>query len=221
MTEVSYYQPRTGAPGALALVIALHAAGIAGLALWKIDVLPRVIPVLETFTVTDPVEPDPIPPEPQPQPQPQSEQIFKPKTIVDLKPVEPTQPIDFTEVVLPPVRDPVVGPAFDPPPTPPAKQQAARAKGDVRALFSPDDYPAAALRSGETGSVRAQLTIGTNGRVSGCTIVASSRSSALDQATCRVLRAKARFTPARDSNGQLTGDSYTTPPIKWELVDGG
>jgi protein TonB len=50
-----------------------------------------------------------------------------------------------------------------------------------------------------------------------CNLVRSTGNTALDQATCNILRRRAKFTPARDSNGNPTTDTVTTPPIRWQL----
>jgi protein TonB len=91
------------------------------------------------------------------------------------------------------------------------------AKGDVRAVFSTDDYPMGALQRGEQGTVQAQLTIDRHGRVSRCSIIRSSGYQSLDSATCRILKRRARFTPARDIAGKTVRDSYVTPPIAWRI----
>ena len=72
--------------------------------------------------------------------------------------------------------------------------------------FSDDDYPAGALRAREQGRVVYRVTIGPEGRVSGCDVRISSGSPALDAATCRIVRSRARFTPARDSAGRPVPD---------------
>jgi protein TonB len=131
----------------------------------------------------------------------------------------PTPPIQVVESPTPPPIPPVVqAPAPPPPPPPPRKVQSAQsAKGDLRSLFSADDYPAAAQSAGAEGTVQASLTIGPDGRVVGCNVTRSSGNSSLDSATCNILRRRAKFTPARDSNGQPTNDSVSTPPIVWRL----
>ena len=130
----------------------------------------------------------------------------------------PPPPIVMQEAPPPPVIPPVsVAPPPPPPPPPPRKVQSASARGDVRAVFSNDDYPAAAIAAEAQGTARAQLTIGPDGRVAGCSLVQSTGNGALDSATCNILRRRAKFTPARDSNGQPTTDTYTTPPIRWVL----
>jgi protein TonB len=118
-------------------------------------------------------------------------------------------------VYIPPV---VTAPPPPPPPPPPHKTVSAQsARGDVRTLFSADDYPASAQAAGAEGTAQAELTIGPTGAVVGCNLIRSTGNSALDQATCNILRRRAKFTPARDSNGNPTTDTYTTPPIRWQL----
>jgi TonB family protein len=92
-----------------------------------------------------------------------------------------------------------------------------RARGDVRTVFSADDYPASAQRNGEQGTVQAQLVIDPTGRVSSCTIVESSNVASLDRTTCAILQRRARFFPAHDAGGRAISDSVTTPPIVWRL----
>jgi protein TonB len=83
---------------------------------------------------------------------------------------------------------------------------------------SNDDYPASALRNEEEGTTRFRLTVGTNGRVTDCSVTSSSGSPALDSATCRIMRSRARFTPARDNQGNATTDTYTSS-ITWRIQD--
>lgn len=90
-------------------------------------------------------------------------------------------------------------------------------KGDLRTLFSADDYPAEAQRKGEEGTVQVDLTVGSEGRVSTCKVIRSSGSPILDSATCRILQHRARFTLARDANGNSISDVVRTPPIVWRL----
>jgi protein TonB len=136
--------------------------------------------------------------------------------------VNTPQPPTIQTVVAPPVpplAPPVIAPPAPPaPPPPPHKTQSAQpAQGDVRNYFTGDDYPASAQAAGAEGTAQARLTIGPDGRVSGCDLIRSTGNSALDSATCNILRRRAKFTPARDSNGNPTSDSYTTPPIRWQL----
>jgi protein TonB len=100
----------------------------------------------------------------------------------------------------------------------PATRAAQPPKGDVRGVFSTDDYPADALARGEQGTVLAQLTVDADGRVSGCAIVRSSGSRSLDDATCSIVERRARFDPARDAEGRAVASTYVTPPVVWRLA---
>jgi protein TonB len=90
-------------------------------------------------------------------------------------------------------------------------------QGDLRTVFSADDYPASAQANGEEGTVQAKLTVSASGRVSGCEIVRSSGHKSLDDATCRILERRARFTPARAADGQAIASTVVSPPIVWRL----
>lgn len=94
----------------------------------------------------------------------------------------------------------------------------ARAKANLASLFFDEDYPAAALAAREQGDVGFALDVGPNGRVTACTVTRSSGSTSLDDATCRVIRSRARFTPALDASGATVPDrvagkiGWTLPP---------
>lgn len=60
------------------------------------------------------------------------------------------------------------------------------------------------------------MTIGADGRVRNCEIVASSGSADLDRATCTNVAKRARFNPATDATGAAVGGSYTSA-VKWEI----
>ena len=89
-------------------------------------------------------------------------------------------------------------------------------KGPVERLISFEDYPAAALRAEEQGTVRVVLTVAPTGRVTHCTVTASSGSATLDATTCRILYSRARFTPARDAAGNPVADRFLTG-LSWSL----
>lgn len=90
------------------------------------------------------------------------------------------------------------------------------AKGSIRALFSTDDYPRAALSRREEGTVQAELEVDPRGRVAKCRIVRSGGRT-LDDATCSIGKRRARFTPAIDVNGKAVADRVVTPTIVWRL----
>lgn len=64
------------------------------------------------------------------------------------------------------------------------------------------DYPPAARREGAEGIVHVRFTVGTDGRVGGCTVTRSSGHDALDTTTCRLIERRFRYHPARDSQGR-------------------
>ncbi|MBW0145437.1 energy transducer TonB [Sphingomicrobium clamense] len=183
------------------------------------NVVKNVAEDLKTFNVEE--EPPPPPEEPPPPP-PEQPQVETPPPVVAPPPIVRTNvlppPVTTARVAPPPVvtpTAPVAPPA--PPAPPPPRIEPANPRGDVRGLFSTDDYPSRALRNEEQGTVRARLTIDTRGRVSACTVTQSSGSSLLDDTTCRLLQRRARFDPATDSSGAKVQGTYNTPPIRWEI----
>lgn len=59
------------------------------------------------------------------------------------------------------------------------------------------------LRKTRIGAeITVRYRIGVDGRVSGCTVVASSGRPDLDARTCALITARFRFRPARDAAGQ-------------------
>lgn len=75
------------------------------------------------------------------------------------------------------------------------------------------DYPEEAARKRQQGTVRVDLIVGPNGRVTQCAITQSSGSMALDDATCRTLEHNARFDPATDAEGNpVSAPSTITVP---------
>jgi len=209
---------RTAAIIIVALIhIALGYALVTGLAY---NVIKKAAEDLKTFDVED--EPPPPPEEPPPPPEktevPPPPQIVAPPPIVRTNTVAP--PVISTPVAPPPVITPTARPAPPAPPAPPPPRvsQAAKARGNLTALFSTDDYPQSAIRNEEQGTTAVRMNIGTDGRVTDCQITASSGSTALDSATCNILRRRARFTPAKDQAGNPITDTYNQR-IRWELPE--
>lgn len=61
------------------------------------------------------------------------------------------------------------------------------------AWVSDADYPSRAQREGRSGTVGYKLEVGADGRVSSCVVTASSGHPDLDEATCRIIPRRARF----------------------------
>lgn len=172
----------------------------------------------EDLKVVD-VQEEPPPPEELPPPPP--DQPSEPPPVAPPAAVRmntPSPPV-FTIPDAPP-RPPQPLPAppapAPAPPPPPRVVPPQRARANLGSYFSTDDYPAAALRSEAEGTTRFSLTIGTNGRVTGCSVTGSSGNSSLDSATCRILQSRARYTPARDQNGNPT-TGQDRGSVTWRL----
>ena len=70
------------------------------------------------------------------------------------------------------------------------------------------DYPAESWRNGEEGDVSYKLAVDSAGTVTGCDVEGSA-SDALKAETCRLMRERARFEPARDGKGKAIGATYS------------
>jgi protein TonB len=192
------------------LQLGLGYAIVTGLAY---NVIKKTVQDLKTFDV----EEQPPPPE-EPPPPPKDMPKVPPPPVVPPPLVQVNTPPPPTIAVVPAIPPVVTPPPAPPPPPPPHKTVSAQsAKGDLRSLFSADDYPAAAQAAEAQGTAQATLTISPSGQVIGCNLIRSTGNSALDSATCNILRRRAKFTPARDSSGNATVDTVTTPPIVWRL----
>lgn len=173
----------------------------------------KMIEDLKTFDVED--EPPPPPDEPPPPP----EQIpDQPPPMVAPPPIVRTNTAPPPVVITPVAPPPQITTAPPPPPAPPPVRriEPAKARANLASYISNDDYPDSAIRNEEQGTTAFRLDVGPDGRVSGCSVTGSSGSSALDNATCRLLRSRARFTPATDSSGAKTRDSVSGR-IRWVL----
>jgi len=114
-------------------------------------------------------------------------------------------------VVLPPQSVPPA--AMQPSPPVVRRPQSPR---PTQSLFSIDDYPYAALGTGARGVVAFRLTVGPDGRVVACAIRQSSGSAVLDATTCNILRRRAHYMPAMDSNGNPVAGTVDDQ-VEWKL----
>lgn len=170
---------------------------------------------LKTFDVQEAPPPEEEPPPPPDTPQPPPPVTTPPP----MQRFENLPPPPVAAPPPPPVPAPYVPPAPPAPPAPPPPPvtvEPARARANLATYVSNDDYPASALRNEESGTTGFRLTVGPNGRVTNCVVTSSSGSSALDSATCRIMRSRARFTPARDNRGNPTTDTVSSR-ITWRI----
>jgi protein TonB len=128
--------------------------------------------------------------------------------------VQPQMMISNSPAASPPV---AVGPSRPPGPIPPPVQfhnvTQPQPRAPAQSYVTRDDYPPAALAAKQQGWVRMLLIVGPDGRVGGCLVTRSSGSAALDVTSCNLLRRRARFIPARDSNGNPAAG-----PLQQEVV---
>ncbi len=104
------------------------------------------------------------------------------------------------------------------PPPPPLRGKAAMPtpQSNPGGWVTTNDYPSSALRNEEEGVARFRLTITPVGEVSACFITQSSGSAALDETSCRLVRERARFFPAKNEKGKAVEGTYSNS-IRWMI----
>ena len=195
--------------------LALGYAFVTGLAYQYIK---KVADSTKTFDVGEP----PPPPEEEPPPPP-PDQPVQPPPVVAPPPIVQSNtppPVIINTVPLPPpvVPPPVITPPAPPPP-PPAPPRVAKAlqpRGNPGSWATDADYPPSALRAEESGVTGFRLEVGPDGRVTNCTVTSSSGSGTLDDATCRLVTRRARFSPAEDASGNKIAATYSNR-ITWRI----
>lgn len=197
MTEAGFYQPKRSSPTAFGLVIVLHGAAIAALALAKMEVIP--VPgfgVTQVDLIKNPPPPPPDPVEVKVKVQPKSA-VTRPEPIVETVATDNQVTVDpphFPQVTYE-ATGTVEGPVIDKPivvPTPePVRREAVLLRGSE--LQPP--YPSAEQREGIEGQVTVRVLIGPDGRVHGLEKVRAS-NDAFFRATERHALRNWRFKPA-------------------------
>jgi len=87
----------------------------------------------------------------------------------------------------------------------------------LAAWVSDEDYPPGAVQRGASGAVGFTLDIGASGVPTHCTITESADPE-LDQRTCEIFMARARFQPALDAAGQAVRGSISSR-MRWILPE--
>ena len=210
----------------IVIVALLHAilgyAFVSGLAMRVIE---KAREDLKTFDVEEPPPPEEEPPPPPPDQPTQPPPISAPPVLNRVQNPNPMTapppppPAPFNP--LPPAPAPAPAgppPAPPPPPPPPPPRQAARPPVHRSGTITDDDYPASAIRAEAQGTTAIRLSVGADGRVTGCTVSRSSGNSALDSTACSLAQRRFRFTPAQDTNGNNVAGTVTRS-IQWRLPD--
>ncbi len=73
---------------------------------------------------------------------------------------------------------------------------------DAMTWLTSSDYPSGARMMGEQGIVNFRLSVDETGKPSACHIQQSSRPPEFDDAVCKAMMRRARFTPALDKDGK-------------------
>lgn len=206
---------------AIIIVALIHAvigyAFVTGLAYQYVK---KVSEKLNTFDVAPP--PPPPPDEPPPPPPPDTP--LTPPPVVSPPPIvrNPNPPpVQIQTVQTPPatyVQTPITAPPAPAAPAPVVSRvsQAASAKGNESDWITNDDYPPRAITEEKEGTSVIGWTINTQGRVENCRTIQSSGSSDLDDAACRLLTRRARYTPAKDQDGNPIATTKSRR-VKWVL----
>ncbi|MCL4672327.1 MAG: energy transducer TonB [Sphingomonadaceae bacterium] len=79
------------------------------------------------------------------------------------------------------------------------------------------DYPLQLVRDRKVGLVQFRLTVGEDGMPTGCHIQRSTRPAEFDEAVCKGLMRRARFTPALDAHGQPI-TSYWRSAVSFDIA---
>lgn len=148
-------------------------------------------------------KPPPPPPKPKDLPPPP---IVAPPPKVNLAP----PPVVETVQTPPPAPPPIV--LAPPPAAPPPSQARAATPKNAKdwGRFAQDNYPPDALRAEKSGKVAVRVTVGPDGRVTGCTVTASSGTPSLDDGACKLMAKYGKFNPALDDAGNPTTGSYSS-----------
>ncbi|MBA2934165.1 energy transducer TonB [Sphingomonas sp. CGMCC 1.13654] len=217
MAYVDQNQSGQKTVSAIISAIVLGAVGYAFVNGLAYDAYKKVATKLNVIDIKSPPPPPPKkpPPPPKDQPKVESPPLVVPPPIVPVQapPTVPTVP--KPPPYIPPPAAPVV-PTIPPPPPKPSAAAHAKPRGNLGDLMSSDDYPPAAIRNNEQGTVAFTLNVGPDGRVTNCSVTSSSGFADLDQTACRLLIKRARFAPAKDASGNGIEDTYSSR-FTWQV----
>jgi len=168
--------------------------------------------VIERVTTVD-IE-EPVPEEEEPPPPPEEVVTAPPPPVAPPPPmnISPAPSEIRTQPNIPPPAPPArlvppPAPAAPPPAPPAAPSQASPVQRDNFNRWAAriqEAYPARAIRQELEGNVGVSVVIGADGRVTSCSVTASSGESILDEAACDGMQRYARYTPAKNDAGQPT-----------------
>ena len=223
---MSYVDQHNGpsAAGLASSVIVQLAIGTA--VITGLTVSQTIIEQKDEGFVAVPLKDPPPPPPPQPeQPKVVEQAPSNPKPYMPPRKMtfELDQPeIDFIRTMpdpLPP--QPKIQPRTDPEPLAPVATYdpvSAKPRNNPGEWLRDRDYKPSWVRRDYQGVAGFKLDIAASGKVTGCRVTSSTGHPELDEATCALIQDRARFEPARGSNGQPVAGSFSSS-VRWVLPE--
>ncbi|MEI7790555.1 MAG: energy transducer TonB [Alphaproteobacteria bacterium] len=185
----------------LAVVIAIHIAGIAGL----VAALSSGALIKQLQEIKATVDTQKTPPKAPPPPPPD---LVKPPPPVAIVP-------EFQVATAPP--PPVTTVAKAPPAPPPKAVASSDPLRPIMRTHTLPPYPPISVRLNEQGTTLMEVHITTEGNVDDCKVEKSSSSERLDSAACDYVKSRWRWQPPTNQ-GTPTAVS-TRVSVKWDLKD--
>lgn len=81
-----------------------------------------------------------------------------------------------------------------------------------------NDYRTSWINRKWEGTVAFRLSIGADGKIKDCTITESTGHSALDEATCTLVKRRAKFEPAKNDRGDTVSGTFSSA-VRWQIPD--
>src|SRR3954463_8542201 len=187
----------------LAIVIAIHVAGIAGL----VAALAQGALIKQLQEIKATVDTQKVPPKAPPPPPPD---LVKPPPPIAIVP-------EFQVATAPP---PPVTTAPKPPPPPPPKAAPVAASDPLRPIMRTHTlppYPPISVRLNEAGTTLMEGHITTEGNVDDCKVITSSSSERLDPAACDYVKRVWRWQPPTNQGAPVAVSTRVS--VKWDLKD--
>jgi hypothetical protein len=95
---------------------------------------------------------------------------------------------------------------------------ARKSYGDVRSIFSSEDFPREAMHYNQEGAAQFILLVDEQGKVAGCHVILTSGIPPFDALGCSVLKQRAKLRPAVDAKGKPVRSMYVTPKVVWRIA---
>ena len=200
---------------ALGIVLLFHVGVFGALALYRPDIIKKIVAPIQAAEIKEEAPPPEEPPPPPPKEQEIPPYVPPPEVSIASEPTpSPITVQSANPAPPPPVFTPPAPPAPPAPAAPTGPTQHATANARVFEV-SEDDYPPSSLRAEEQGVTGVTVQIDATGRVSACTVTATSNFPKLDERTCKIAQTRWRFKPALQE-GKPVPDTISKR-IRWQI----